>query len=66
MLQEAADFAIEYINAVLGEGKEYFGLKVGQMLILYDEINKICLIARSFCPDRLVCLSADLNNGMMH
>ncbi|KAK3748185.1 hypothetical protein QZH41_012989 [Actinostola sp. cb2023] len=29
MLQEAADFAIEYINAVLGEGKEYFGLKTG-------------------------------------
>jgi len=28
MLQEAADLAIEYINAVLGEGKEYFGLKV--------------------------------------
>lgn len=28
MLQDAAEFAIEYISAVLGEGKEYFGLEV--------------------------------------
>lgn len=26
-LQEATDLAVDYINAVLGEGKEHFGLK---------------------------------------
>ena len=29
LLEEAGDLAIEYVNAVLGIGKENFGLKVG-------------------------------------
>ena len=28
LLEEAGELTIEYINAVLGIGKEYFGLKV--------------------------------------
>ena len=28
MLQEAAALALEYLNAVMGHGKEYFGIEV--------------------------------------
>lgn len=33
LLLEAAVLAVEYIAAVLGNGKEYFGLKVSKTLI---------------------------------
>ena len=36
MLEEAALLTLEYIDAVRGQGKEYFGLKVSFTFKLFD------------------------------
>ena len=45
LLLEAAMLAVEYIEAVLGNGKEYFGLKVIQTSIFcqrYKSVGSTC------------------------
>lgn len=42
LLLEAVMLALEYIEAVLGNGKEYFGLKVIQTLIFSLSWGKMC------------------------
>lgn len=42
LLLEAVMLAVEYIEAVLGNGKEYFGLKVIHTLIFSLSWGKMC------------------------
>ena len=35
MLQEAATLALEYLNAIMGQGKEYFGIEVRGQVSYY-------------------------------
>ena len=54
LLEEAGELAIEYINAVLGIGKESFGIEVGFSQYIYVFFTFICI--RDFLNiERIVC-----------
>lgn len=46
LLLEAAMLAVEYIQAVLGNGKEYFGLEV--TLVNYLALTDIVVLSEQF------------------
>lgn len=41
LLEAAAELVLEYVDALLGKGHQYFGIEV-QLVDLYDPIISIC------------------------